>query len=108
MELTASELKQLVSIDAAETPRDVETKFGLQIVVLDRGWVVIGECEFLGDILHIHNSAVIRRWGTTEGLGQLAREGKQRETVLDESGLVRAPRRAIVMMLQCEPSKWKR
>lgn len=110
MELTASELKQLVGNggDAASLPRDVETKFGLQIVVLDRGWVVIGKCEFVGDILHIHDAAVVRRWGTTAGLGQLARDGKQRETVLDESGHVRAPRSAIVMMFQCEASKWNR
>ncbi len=51
----------------------------ISIVVLQRGWVVVGVDAPGG----ISAGAVIRRWGTERGLGQLAVAGPLRETVLD-------------------------
>lgn len=54
-----------------------------QIVVLNRGWVVIGEYSEKGDECTLANASVIRKWGTTQGLGELAEKGKLPNTVLD-------------------------
>ena len=45
---------------------------GLQIVVLPRGWVMVGECEEKGINLVVKNASIVRRWGTENGLPQLA------------------------------------
>lgn len=73
-----------------------------QIVVLDRGWVYVGHPRVEGDNLVIEHAKNIRRWGTTKGLGQLAMEGAQPNTVLDEAGTVIASRRAVIHSIVCQ------
>lgn len=65
-----------------------------RIIVADRGWVFVGNCtdESNGDVT-IRNARVIRKWGTTSGLGQLV-NGPTPDTVVDKTGTVRT--RAIV------------
>jgi hypothetical protein len=43
---------------------------------------------------------VIRRWGTTKGLGELV-NGPLEDTVLDPAGIVRAHKLAVVMQIEC-------
>lgn len=59
---------------------------GRYIVIGNRGNVVVGDLTQEGDMLHLTNASVIRRWGTTDGLGQLAMEGATDKTVLDKCG----------------------
>jgi hypothetical protein len=65
-----------------------------KIFVLDNRFVYIGEgevfeCPLLGKSLRIKNAYNIRRWGTKgKGLGYLAIEGKQSETILGYCGIV--------------------
>lgn len=59
---------------------------GRYIVIGNRGNIVVGDLSQEGDMLHLANAYVIRRWGTTKGLGQLAMEGATNETVLDNCG----------------------
>lgn len=78
----------------------------LQIAVLDRGFVYVGDVSRDGDMLLIENARCVRRWGTSSGLGQLATEGPQPNTKLDPTGTVRAPLRSVVHLIDCEPGKW--
>jgi hypothetical protein len=55
-----------------------------KIVICTNGWVFVGSDT--GDGVNYTNASVIRRWGTTKGLGQLALEGKTDKTVLDFFG----------------------
>lgn len=79
-----------------------------QIVVLQRGWAVIGDVaespanpeEFV-----ISNASVIRRWGTTKGLGELV-DGPTEETVLDPAGTIFAHRLTVVFRLNVQPEAW--
>lgn len=72
------------SIPAAATP--VGSK---RIVVADRGWVFVGNCEDHDDgSVTITNCCNIRRWGTTAGLGQLV-NGPLPDTKYDAYGTVR-------------------
>lgn len=77
-----------------------------QIVIAQRGWVFVGEVDYNGDDVVISNAKCIRSWGTTKGLGQLAKFGPQRETVLDEMGTVRMHKLAVVAAIDIENSKW--
>lgn len=54
-----------------------------KIVIGQRGWVFVGEHSMEGDDHVLTNASVIRRWGTSKGLGQLAAEGPTSTTVLD-------------------------
>lgn len=54
-----------------------------QIVVLNRGWVVVGDYSEKGDDCTLENASIIRVWGTTKGLGELAEGGPTSSTKLD-------------------------
>jgi hypothetical protein len=74
----------------------------VRILVLQRGWVVVGNYSEEGDECVLTDASVIRRWGTTKGLGQLA-SGPLADTVLDACGTVRAHKLAVVMQIECPP-----
>ena len=78
----------------------------LQIVVLDRGFVYVGQVRQDGDFLVIESAKNVRRWGTSRGLGQLASEGPLPNTKLDQVPTVRAPLRACIHLIDCDASKW--
>jgi hypothetical protein len=78
----------------------------LKIAVLERGFVYIGDVEVTENAITIRRAKCIRRWGTTAGLGQLAREGRQENTRLDEAGTVIAPLSALNHTLNCDQAKW--
>ena len=79
---------------------------GFAIVVLDRGFVYVGDVTVDDDWCVIENARNIRKWGTTKGLGQLALEGPTSETILDQAGVVRAPKRALIHLIETEASRW--
>jgi hypothetical protein len=59
-----------------------------RIIVADRGWVFLGDCEDMPDgSVTIRNAVNIRKWGTTKGLGQLC-TGPTSETIADPAGTV--------------------
>lgn len=77
-----------------------EVSLGRQIVVLQRGWIVVGDAYRVGSEIRIDGASVIRRWGTTNGLGQLALGGPTKDTILDACGTVRAHELAVVMLME--------
>ena len=79
-----------------------------RIVVLQRGWVVVGDMSQNGPQIAVENASVIRIWGTTRGLGELAGGGPTKKTVLDPCGTVRAHELAVVMTIDCDAAKWAR
>jgi len=71
-----AKLKTL-KIDDVEDNRDPSK---IKIVVMPHGWVMVGELN--GDRLtHCKN---VRRWGTSNGLGELAENGPTSSTKLDK------------------------
>jgi hypothetical protein len=71
----------------------------LQIAVLDRAWVYLGMVEKTAGAIVLSEARNIRRWGTSKGLGQLAAEGPQDATVLDDYGTVTVPDHAVMHMI---------
>lgn len=78
----------------------------IKIVVLQRGWVMIGRWTQDGDKCSLDNAYVIRTWGTTKGLGELALEGKQSNTKLDKAGHVEFHILTVVAIVNCNDQKW--
>ena len=78
----------------------------LKIVVLERGFVYIGRAVVAAGNVYISDAKCIRRWGTKRGLGQLALEGKQENTVLDPAGKIAAPISALIHTIECDATKW--
>jgi hypothetical protein len=83
------------------------TDHPLRIVVLDRGFVYIGNVEEQSDSIVITNAKNIRYWGTQKGLGELV-NGPTSKTILDPVGVVRAPNRAIIHSVDVDESKWNK
>lgn len=97
-ELLIELISELIgSTNAIATARDL----GQNIVVLDRGFVYVGNVVEDGDYLKITNAKNIRYWGTKKGLGEL-RNGPLAETTLDEIGEVLAPKRALIHLVPCK------
>lgn len=108
-DLTIGQVKILQTMfsNNSNNPTQKEIDHGLQIVVLDRGFIYVGETKTDGAFVIITNAKNIRRWGTSKGLGELAREGKKQNTILDNVGTVKAPYHSLQHMIPCEVSAWK-
>lgn len=78
----------------------------LQIAVLDRGFVYVGNCQIEGSTLTITNARCVRRWGTTAGLAQLANSGPTEKTKLDMACTVHASVSSLSHRIDCTESAW--
>jgi hypothetical protein len=76
-----------------------------QIVVLDRGWVFVGNARYVDGGLAVDNARCIRIWGTARGIGQLAETGPTEQTKLDPCGSIIAPDHAVILIIPCK-SQW--
>lgn len=99
--------KQLAAVIAAlteETPQAngaAPRAMGQNIIVLDRGFVYVGDVTIDGDFLRVTRCRNIRYWGTKEGLGELI-NGPLAETKLDEVGEIVAPMHALIHLVPCK------
>ncbi len=79
-----------------------------KIVVLQRGWVMVGKLERNGSECKLHGASVIRNWGTTKGLGEIAGNGPTSSTKLDKcNGLVEFDYLTVVASISINEDKWK-
>lgn len=72
-----------------------------RIVILQRGWVMVGNWNQDGEDVVLTNARVIRVWGTTKGLGELALSGPTSKTVLDDAGTARFHVLTVIAALDC-------
>jgi hypothetical protein len=83
------------------------TKNPTKIVILQRGWAMVGRLERNGSECKLTNASVIRRWGTSNGLGQLAAEGPLENTKLDPcNGAVEFDYLTVIATIECNEEKW--
>jgi hypothetical protein len=80
----------------------------IKIAILQRGWVMVGRFERNGADCKLHNAHVIREWGTTKGLGEIAGNGPTKDTILDRCyGVVEFDYLTVVALVSVEEAKWK-
>lgn len=73
-----------------------------KIYVVESGWVFLADsCVDKGDELLLSGVSVIRSWGTTKGLGEIALNGPTNETVLDPCGQVDVPKGKVLFTIPC-------
>jgi len=78
------------------------TNANKKIVVIEAGHVVIGNVNELEDRIIIEEASVIRVWGTTAGLGEIALRGATKDTVFDPCGMVECYKLAVIMQIPCK------
>lgn len=79
---------------------------GLALVVADRGFVWVGKAVTDPEWVHIEGARCVRRWGTTEGLNELAAKGPLTNTRLDAPADLKVSRKALIAIIPCEAEKW--
>ncbi len=77
----------------------------VRICVLQRGNIIVGRFERDGNECVVRDASVIRRWGTTKGLGELV-NGPTERTILDKAGVVRFNYLTMCLSIDCEVGKW--
>jgi len=100
------EIMKNVIIDGIEYA-PIKINSDIKIVILQRGWIMVGRLERDGSDCKLHNASVIRKWGTTKGLGEIAKNGPTDKTILDPTnGLVEFDYLTVVASITCEEKKW--
>lgn len=79
---------------------------GKALVVADRGFVWVGAVTTDADWVHIAGARCVRRWGTSEGLNELAIKGPLANTRLDAPADLKVSRKALIAIIPCEAEKW--
>jgi hypothetical protein len=77
-----------------------------QIILGMERWNWVGIVSRDGDYVVINNAYNIRRWGTTEGLGEIALKGPRPDTILDFYGTVRIIVFGVVGSVECAEEPW--
>ena len=109
---TEAEVKEIRVNGVDYVPKDSvvekEINSDIKIVVLQRGWIVVGRFERNGTQCKLHNASVIRVWGTSNGLGEIAEGGPTSSTKLDKcKGVVEFDYMTVVLTIDCEVRKWQ-
>lgn len=94
-----------IIVDGVKFVRE-ETSSTKKICILQRGWILVGDFSREGNDCLLKNASVIRIWGTTKGLGEIALDGPTSKTILDPCGTVRFDYLASIAILDCS-DKWK-
>lgn len=95
------ELTELIAALTGNSGPQPLKDLGQNIVVLDRGFVYVGNVTDEGEYLRVNNAKNIRYWGTKSGLGELT-SGPLPETKLDLVGEILAPKRALIHLVPCK------
>lgn len=115
MEISMDVLKAMVDLflGSMSVPHtrvsSTPTNLGWRIVVLDRGYIYVGNCSFEaeGRLLLMTSVSNIRLWGTTKGLGELV-HGPTSTTILDTCGNLVIPVGSIISIMEIKEDSWKR
>ena len=108
MELSLRDLRDLIAPEptAACCSPTPDASLGKRIVILQRGWIVVGEVYQSGNYIRIENGSVVRRWGTTKGIGELAESGPLENTKLDPVATVHVHELGVVASVECNSRSW--
>lgn len=99
-------LGQFPQVRSCSQSQSTDVDCGIKIAILQRGWICVGRYIKCGDDRKLEKASVIRVWGTTKGLGEIAECGPTASTKLDPCGTVRFHALAEVAVIDCNLEKW--
>jgi len=76
------------------------------LVIVDNGFVYVGNIAVDNDLVVITNGANVRKAETTRGFGELAMEGPNKGTTLDPCPIVLVPVGRVCHYMRCDSAKW--
>lgn len=97
--LTIEQALALASVLNGKPEATAEMNHGHAIVVADRGHVWVGDVTTNNEWCVIKGARIIRIWGTTAGLNQLANEGPLPGTKLDAAADLRVSAKAVIAII---------
>lgn len=100
---------EVIKIDEVEYVRKdsmPKPSGSVRIVILQRGWVVVGYFTQTGAVCQLDRAAIIRVWGTTKGLGEIAKDGPTSKTILDFCPTITFHELTAIAMMNCVEEKW--
>lgn len=107
-ELTIGDVKKLGNLIGGAKQEIVQESGDIRIVILQRGWIMVGRYERNGYECKLTNAYNVRKWGTSKGLGEIAENGPTPDTILDPVPEVSFHKLTEIATLKCEESKWKK
>lgn len=109
-DLTIGEARKLAAMfgPAISAPAGQTLDHGLCLVVADRGHVWVGRVRTDDEWAYVADAQIVRIWGTSKGLNELANSGPLSGTKLDAPAAVKVSRRAVIALIQCEAGKWSK
>jgi hypothetical protein len=96
----------VITVDGVEYVRKPTSSEDVRIVILQRGWVMVGQWSQDGEMCSLDNANVIRIWGTTKGLGQLV-GGPLPSTKMDPAGHVEFHILTVIASIRAKADKWE-
>ena len=99
-------MEQDIVINGIKYIPEAQNDSPVKIVVLQRGWVAIGRWGRDGSDCKLTDASIIRKWGTTKGLGELA-SGPLSDTILDKAGIIGFDYLTVVCTIECDEESWK-
>jgi len=83
-----------------------QIEFGLNLVIVDNGFVYVGNVIYDEGYYIVVNCANVQKAGTERGFGQIAFEGPTNNTVLDYSPHILVPANRVCHLMKCVDDKW--
>ena len=106
--MTIKQFLELKNIFEKPKKESKEIDMGICVVILQRGWVSVGYLKKKGHDCILEKSAVIRNWGTSNGLGEIVLNGPTSNTKLDKSGVTRFHELTSIAIMECNKDKWEK
>lgn len=83
-----------------------QIEFGLNLVVVDNGFVYVGNVFYQEGYYIVTNCANVQKAGTERGFGQIAFDGPTSSTVLDYCPHILVPTNRVCHLMKCVDDKW--
>ncbi len=99
-------MNEIIEINGEQYKKVNSQSSKLQIIILQQGWVLVGRVSQDDDMLTISDCAVIRVWGTTRGIGEIAMNGPTDKTILDKCTDNIVHILTVVTRMDCEQGNW--
>jgi hypothetical protein len=79
---------------------------GWHILVVDNGFIFVGDCVTGQGMTMLQHAKTLRRWGTTTGLGELV-NGPTAKTVADPVGNILVPFPRVIFAIPVKEAAWR-